>query len=155
MHHIALFKIPRRGFAIFLDSHAHAGRRAGGDHIAGQERDELAHIAHNFCHAENHSARIANLHGHAVQVEPEGELLRIGDFIGGNQPRANRAKGVAALAFVPSAAALQLVFALAQIIDHTVARNKFQCIFLCHILRLGADHNAQLHLPIALFGTLG
>ena len=60
------------------------------------------------------------LMAHAVNLEPQIELLRIADLIGADQPRAHRAEGVAPLALVPGAATLDLVFALGGIIEQTV-----------------------------------
>ena len=59
----------------------------------------------------------------AVDLELHRKLLRVAHFVGGDEPRANRAEGVAALALVPLAAALELVLALGDVVDDAVAGN--------------------------------
>src|SRR5450755_880846 len=87
-------------------------RRPGGDQVAGVERHETAHIAHEVRDAEDHGLGAAVLAALAVDVEPHRELLRILDLVGRHQPRTDGAEGVATLSLVPGAAALDLVFAL-------------------------------------------
>ena len=41
----------------------------------------------------------------AVDPQPQAEALRVGDLVGGDQPRAERVEGLAALALGPLAAA--------------------------------------------------
>src|SRR5690606_42152465 len=61
-----------------------------------------------------------------------------------DQPGPHRAESVAALALVPGAAALDLVFALGQIVDDAVAGHVGQRIGFFHIARLAPDDHAQL-----------
>ena len=63
----------------------------------------------------------AVLHAPAVDVEPHRQVLRIADLVGGDQPGPDRPEGVAALALVPGAAALDLEVALGDVVDHAIA----------------------------------
>ena len=98
-------------------AHADARRRAGRDDVARQQRHELADVADQMRDAEHHRARVAALHALAVDVEPHVERLRIGHFVARHQIRPDRAEGVAALAVVPLAAALELEVALRYVVD--------------------------------------
>nr|GFD28203.1 hypothetical protein [Tanacetum cinerariifolium] len=69
---------------------------------------ELAEVADQFRDLENHGAGTAVLVTLAVHFQPQVELMRVGDFVLGHQPRTHRAEGVAALALVPGAATLDL-----------------------------------------------
>ncbi len=86
------------------------------------------------------------MHTRAVDVEPDVERLRIGDFVGGHDPRADRPERVAALALIPNPTPLHLVFALADIVDDAIAGDMFCGIFWLHEHRLGAN----LDFPISL-----
>src|SRR5678815_1195650 len=68
-HHVARLEEHRLG----LDPEAHARRRAGADHVARQERHELADVRHDLRAVEDHRARVAGLHALAVDVEPHVE----------------------------------------------------------------------------------
>ena len=70
-----------------------------------------------------------------VHVEPHAELLRVADLIGRHQPRADRAEGVAALALVPGATAVQLKFALAHIVHQHVAGDVAERLRLLDVAR--------------------
>src|SRR6187431_853510 len=84
-----------------LHAERHAGRRAGGDEIAGPEGAEAAAVGDQLGDAEDHGRGAAVLHPLAVDLEPHRQRLRIGDLVCGDHPRADRAEGVAALALVP------------------------------------------------------
>src|SRR5690606_1525425 len=105
-------------------------------------------------HIDNHGFGAAILAALAIDVEPHGKVLRIGDLISGNQPRTNGTEGVASLALVPSAATLDLVFALGHVIDHAVSRDMLERIGQADITRLGTYYDTQLDFPIGLDGTL-
>src|SRR5262247_2214992 len=53
-HLVAGLEVARR-----LLAHADAGRRAGGDDVAGQQRHEVADVAHQVVDREDHRAGIA------------------------------------------------------------------------------------------------
>src|SRR5690348_2879736 len=104
-----------------LHAEADAGGGAGGDDVARVESEELAEVAHEFGDSEDHGAGIAVLAALAVDFEPEVEVLGVGDFVGGDEPGAQRAEGVAAFAFGPLAAAFLLEGAFADVVRDAVA----------------------------------
>ena len=104
-----------------LHAGADAGRRAGGDDVAGVEREKLAKVANEFLDAKDHSVGGAVLAALAVDFEPEFQVLRVGDFVFGDEPGAEGAEGVAAFAFGPLAAAVFLERAFADIVRNAVA----------------------------------
>src|SRR5579859_1646952 len=115
-----------------LHAKPHAGRRAGGDDVAGQERHELRDIRDALRHREDHGRRVAGLAALAVDVEPHSELLHVGDFVPGHEPRAERAEGVVRLAFGPLAAALLLEVALGDVVANAIAGDMVERIGLRH-----------------------
>src|ERR1700722_1419440 len=106
---------------IWLVTHADARRRAGDQQVAGIQRHKPTHISNQLPHSENHSLRIAGLHASTVEVQEHLEILRITDFIRGNEPGSNRSKCVATLALVPLSAVLQLKRAFRHIIGKHIA----------------------------------
>src|SRR6478609_7103910 len=111
-HGIARLQENRRGLA----AHAHARRRAGADQVPGVQRHEAADVADQLRDAEHHGPGAAVLEALAIDLQPHVEILRVADFIGRHQPRADRAEGVAALALVPGAAPFELVLALGNVV---------------------------------------
>src|SRR5271166_6083788 len=136
-----------------LLAHAHARRRAGGDHVAGEQPHEVAHVGHQLAHAEDHRPRAAVLHALAVDVAEHRQGLRIGYCVLRHYKRPDRAEGRAALALVPGAAALELVFALADVVDDRVAGDVIQRRALRNVVAAGADDDAELDLPVHLLGA--
>ncbi len=133
--------MPRRmvwfGFepdGLRLDAHADARRGAGGDHVARLQAHELAEIGDEVRDAEDHGLGRAVLVAVAVDFEPHLEVLRIGDFVGGDEPRADRAEGVGRLALVPLAAALGLEVALAHVVDDAVAGDVVEGVLFVDVL---------------------
>src|SRR5260221_1070826 len=139
---------------IRLDAHADPGRRAGGNDVAGQQRHVVADVRHDLRAAEDHGARVARLHALAVDVEPHLQALRVGDLVGGDEPGPDRPGGVEALAFVPLAGD-ELEGALGHVVHHAVAGDVVERFFLLDVLRLGADDDAEFHLPVELGRALG
>src|SRR5476651_1561327 len=68
--HVAGLQVMRR-----LHAEAHAGGRARGDDVAGEQRHELADVGDEARAAEDHGARAAALALLAVHVEPHVEQL--------------------------------------------------------------------------------
>src|SRR5436305_1580631 len=148
-HLVAALQVQRR-----LHAQPHPGRRAGADQVAGVERHEAADVAHERGHAEHHRLRAAVLEAAAVHVEPHRQRLRICDLVARDEPRPDRAEGVAALALVPLPAPLELVLAFRDVVDDAVARDMRQRIGLGDVARLAADHDTELHLPVGLHRVL-
>lgn len=78
------------------------------DDVARQQRHVAADVAHQVGHREDHVRRGGVLHGLAVDAEPQAQVLRVGDLVGGHEPRTERGEGVEALALQPLAGALEL-----------------------------------------------
>src|SRR6185312_13228553 len=129
-HDVAGLEVARR-----LLAHADAGRRAGRDDVARLQRDEAADIADEMGGAEDHRLGAAGLHALAVDVEPHVQRLRIAHFVPGHEPWPKRAEAVAALALVPGAAALDLEFALGDVVADEVAGDIVERLLLRHIAR--------------------
>src|SRR5215468_808171 len=100
---------------------------------------------------EDHRLCIAALALLAVDVEPHIEVLRILDFVLGDEPRTDRSEGLAALALVPlAAAALDLEDALGHIVAKEIAGNGVLRLVACEITCALADDDAELDLPVEL-----
>src|SRR5574341_280973 len=121
-------RLPRHQVLGRLLAQAHTGRRAGSDHVAGLQAHEAAQVAHELLHAEPHGAGVAVLEAVAIDLKPQVEVLRVGHVVGRHKPGADRAEGVAALALVPLAAALELVLALRHVVHHAVAGHVLQSV---------------------------
>src|ERR1700712_5259082 len=87
-----------------LHAQAHARRRAGDDDVARLHDEELRAVPDQVFAAEDHGLGVAALALLAVDVEPHVEVLRILDFVLGDEPRADRAEGLGAFALAPLAA---------------------------------------------------
>src|SRR5215469_8855651 len=66
------------------------GRRTGGDDVARHQRQELRDIGDALGHRKDHGRGRPGLPALAVDVEPHRQFLHIGDFVPGDQPRAER-----------------------------------------------------------------
>ena len=71
--------------------------------------------------AENHVRGGPVLPQLPVHPEPQPECLRVGDLVGGHQPRTERVERLAALALVPLAAAFELELPLGDVVGDGVA----------------------------------
>jgi hypothetical protein len=83
------------------------------------------------------------------------QLLRVRHFVARDQPGAERAEGVAAFALVPGAAALDLEFAFADVVDGAVAGDEVERFLLRDVAGLLADDHAELDFPVGLDRVLG
>jgi hypothetical protein len=114
------------------------------------QRDEVADVADQLHHAEDHRLRGAVLHALAVHLGPQRQCLRIGNLVLGHHPRTRRAERVAALALVPGAGTLDLEFALGHIVAHAIAGDVIHRGVLRHIARGLADDDAEFDFPVQL-----
>ena len=105
--------------------------------------------------AEDHRLGRAVLVAVAVDFEPHLEVLRVGDFVAGDQPGADRAEGVGRLALGPLAAALGLEVALAEVVDDAIAGDMVEGVLLVDVAGFLADDDAELDFPVGLEGVLG
>src|SRR5690606_12883720 len=134
-------------------SESDAGWRARRDDITRLESHELAHVAHQGADVENHRASIAGLHSLAIDVELDIQILRVGDFVGCDQPRTDWPESVASFSLVPSPAPVHLVVALAYVIDQAVPGHIFQRVVRRDVAGLLAHDNPELYLPVHLLGA--
>src|SRR5262249_28458112 len=107
LHHIAGLEV-----AGWFGAMADAGRRARRDQISHPERHEATHVGDELPPREAHVLRVAVLAPLAVDVGPEPEPLRVGDLVGGHEPRADGRERVRALSLGRAAAMLHLECAL-------------------------------------------
>src|SRR5436190_15816142 len=91
-----------------LHAERDARRGAGGDHVARLDHEELRAVPDDMRDAEDHRPGVAALALLAVHVEPHVELLHVLDLVPGDEPGAERAELLAALALGPLAAAFDL-----------------------------------------------
>ena len=87
---------PRR-----IAKRADTRRRAGGDDVAGLERECLRAVADDLGDREVHLRRVRVLEGLALDEAADGQPLRVGDLVGGHEDRAHRAERVERLAADP------------------------------------------------------
>src|SRR6476661_6234610 len=80
-----------------LHAGADAGRGAGRDDVAGQQRHELRDVGDALRHRKNHGRGRPGLAALAVDVEPHRQFLHVGYFVLGSEPRAHGPKGVVRL----------------------------------------------------------
>src|SRR6476469_1189901 len=71
-----------------------ARRRAGGDHVARIQRDEVTDIADQLYHAEDHCLGRAVLEALAIDLSPQRQILRIAYLVFRHHPRSGRAERV-------------------------------------------------------------
>src|SRR5271156_4484268 len=131
-----------------LLSKPYAGRRAGGNNVSGLEAHEAAEIADKVCDSEDHGPCVAALIAMTISLQPHVEVLRVGDFVGGDEPRTDGAEGIRALSLHPLASSLKLKSALGEIVDHAVSSHIGKRVFLGKILRLLSNHHAEFNLPV-------
>src|SRR5579863_1676825 len=133
-----------------LLAHADARRGAGADDVAGHERHIPADVTHEVRHIEDHGLRVALLAALAVDIEPEGETLRVPDFIARHEPRAYGTEAVAALSLDPLAPVLELKGSLGNIVDDYIAGYVSQRLVTRHRARHISDDHPELDLPVGL-----
>src|SRR5579863_4732961 len=105
----------------WLHPESDAGRRAGNDQIAGAQCHELAHVANDVIDRKDHVLGLAELALFAVDLQAQFEPVRTPDFVGTDEPRADRRERVETLALAPLAALVQLPVAFGYVIHHAVA----------------------------------
>src|SRR5882672_12835093 len=113
-----------------LLTHTRPRRCTRGDDISGLKAHELTNVGDQERRPENHRARRAGLKALAIDVQPHIEVAGVGEFVCCNEPRANRAETIAALAFVPLPSSLQLKRPFRNIVAYAITRNRGQSCFL-------------------------
>ena len=102
---------------------------------------------------ENHGSGIAILHPLPVHVQSHVQILWIGNFIPGDQPRPCRAKSVTRFSFGPLTGQVGLKMALRHIVDNAIARHMIERFGLIDIFCSFANHYAQFDFPVGFDGS--
>src|SRR5689334_2408760 len=110
----------------------------------------MADIADDVVDPEDEVGGVAVLHSLAVDLGPQCEVTRVGHLVGSDDPRTDRGESVGALALGPLPAAIHLKFAFGNIVNDAVASDVFGRVVSRDIPRQGADHDAELNLPVGL-----
>ena len=105
--------------------------------------------------AEDHGLGRSILELMAVDLEPHVQVLRVGNFIFGNEPRADRAECVGALPFYPLAGPFELEGALGEIVHHAIAGHVVQRFGFLDVFRFFADDYAEFDFPVGFDGIAG
>src|SRR5664279_3828839 len=124
--HVAGLQILRLHLAAKPD----AGGRAGDDHVAWLQHEELRAIPNDMLAIEDHVAGVAVLALLAIDGRPYREVLRVLDFVLGDEPGTERAEGLGALALADGLTVLQLEGALRYVIADAIAGDDVQGFFL-------------------------
>src|SRR5690349_11830478 len=136
--------------ARWLHAETDARRRAGDDHVARLHDEILRARPNDVAAIEDHGRGVAALAFVAVDVEPHVEVLRILDLVLGDEPRSERAKGLAAFAFGPLSGALDLKHALGDVVGEAIAGDHIERLLFAQIAGAAADDDAKLDLPVEL-----
>src|SRR4029077_1194541 len=118
---IARLQILRR-----LHSKAYACGRSRADHIARQQRHELADVGHQKRHGKNHfsgGTALAELH---IHFQPHAEPIQAWKLVACRKKWPERSERVSALPFYPLAAALQLKTSFGIIVVQDESCNVFE-----------------------------
>src|SRR5215216_4226108 len=99
---------------------------------------------------EDHRCGGAVLIAASIDLEPQCEILRVGDFVPRHQPGSRRTKSIRRFSLDPLAAALELKFAFRQIIDDAIARDMTKRIGFLYVTGILANHHTEFHLPVGL-----
>src|SRR5436190_19277928 len=142
-HRIARAQIDRRSL-----SETDSGRSAGGNDVARMQAHHSGQIADQLRNAEDHVGAVAVLIALAIHFEPHGKSMGIGDLILRDEPGSERTEGVATLALVPGAAALELEFPLGYVMDDAVTCYMGQRFRLRNVAPMSTNHDAEFHFPI-------
>src|SRR5256712_5133070 len=145
LDYVARLEILRRLAAV-----AHARRRPRGDHVAGAQRHEAAHVGHQVLDAKDHFCGVPILPALTGDHRPHGERLRVTHLVCGDQPRAHGAEGVGTLALRRGAAVLHLEPPLRHVVHETVRGDVAERIGLVDVARIAPDHRAELDLIVEL-----
>src|SRR3984957_11684811 len=144
-HHVAGLQERRR-----LHAEPDARRRAGDDDVAGLQDEILRAAPDDVAAVEDHGRSVAALAFLAVDVEPHVQFLRVLELVLGDEPWAERAEGLAALALGPLAGALDLEHALGDVVGEAIAGDDVERLVLAQVAGARADDDAELDFPVEL-----
>src|SRR5947209_9945569 len=145
LHHIAGFEKLR-----WVACKTNATRRTSRDDIASLKRHAPGQNGDDLPHGENHHACIRILFDHAIDTQANRQLLRVRHLVSGHNPRSHRTKAVNAFP-LKKLLMLELQVASADIIEHGIAKNIVEGLFLAYIFARLANNDGQFGLPVHLF----
>ncbi len=125
-----------------------AGRRAGEDHVTGQQRQDGGQCGDQARHTEHHVGGAARLHHLTVDAAAEFQVVRVGDLVRRDQARAHGAEARERLAERELPAAAPLHDALGQVLADGESGNVTPGRVLVDPVRVRADHHDQFDLPV-------
>src|SRR5580698_9362896 len=125
------------------------GRGAGVDQVARLEHHVLAQVPDEVRDPEDHGARGPILPLAPVDREPQPQKLRVGHFVGGDQPRPQRVERLARFAEVPLRRQVELEGPFRHVVADCVARDAGQRFLgRAEVAGGGADDDAQFDFPV-------
>src|SRR6266576_2402592 len=130
-----------------------AGRRAGGDDVARQQRQELRDVGNAFRHRKDHGGSRSGLTALAVDIEPHRQFLHVRYLVLGHQPGSERTEGVVRLALGPLTQTLDLEIALGYVVTDAVAGDVVERVGLGYVLGAGADDGGDFDFPVEFCGA--
>jgi len=134
----------------------YAGRRAGGDDVARAQRQGAGEKPDVLAQGADHVAGMGLHHRLAVLFHADVQVLRVVDFVAGDDPGPEAREGVEALANVAGVvAALSPGVAQAEIPAYEVAEHVLERPLLGDFARRPADDGAQLALEVHVHGDFG
>src|SRR5580693_1812024 len=148
-HHIAGLQERRR-----LHAQPDARRRAGDDDVARLQDEILRAAPDDVAAVEDHGRGVAALAFLAIDVEPHVQLLRVLDLVLGDEPGAEWAERLAALALGPLPGALDLKDAFGDVVGEAIAGDDVERLIFAQIAGALADDDAELDFPVELTGIL-
>src|SRR6266446_4337498 len=135
----------------------HAGtdarRRAGGDDVARQQRQELRDVGNAFRHRKDHGGSRSGLTALAVDIEAHRQFLHVRYLVLGHQPGSERTEGVVRLALGPLTQTLDLEIALGYVVTDAVAGDVVERVGLGYVLGAGADDGGDFDFPVEFCGA--
>src|SRR2546425_8390855 len=126
-----------------------AGRRSGGDEIAGRERHQPREIAHEVADVEDERLRVAALHLLAVHPGPELEGVWVGDLLPVGDVGSDGRRSLEDLPDHPLARD-ELEVPSARVVDDRVPPHVVERLLSGDETRRAADDHAQLDPPVEL-----
>ena len=146
-HHIvAGLQVARR-----LAREADAAGGSGRDHVAGLEREDAGEVSDQVRNGEDEVARVGVLQLFAVDGQPDVQVVRVGDFIQGDDARAHGREGVEALADGPLGGG-HLIIARADVVQDGVAEHVVAPVRRTDVAAALADDEGELGLVVGFGG---
>src|SRR5271168_1588291 len=121
--------------------------RSSCDKIAGHECHRARRVGCDLGAREDQVCRIAVLNCIAVNTRLDSKSIGIWDFVGSNDPRAERSRVVGVLAECPALTG-HLELASAEVVETGIAKETGLGDFGCDVSKLFADDHGQLAFPV-------